>query len=460
MAERRFRVLIVEDEESLRRIARHELEGAGYGVAVAADGKAGLEAFLEQGADAVLTDVRMPGLSGTELCDEILRHSPDTPVVLMTGHGTVREAVAAMRRGVADYFTKPVDWEEVLVVLDRVFEHRRLRQENERLRANLRTETRFDRILGDSPPMRALFATMQRLLEVDSSVLIEGESGTGKELVARALHFQGRRASGPFVALNCAAIPPDLCESQLFGHLKGAFSGAHAAQRGAFAEASGGTLLLDEIGELPLATQPKLLRALAERSITPIGSSSAEAVDVRVIAATNRNLEQAVTEGEFREDLYYRLAVVPLRIPPLRDRGDDVLLIAREYLSRDTDHPRTLSDDAEASLLSSAWHGNVRELLNSLERACVLAADPERIEASDLPAPSTPCRPALDRILAGEFPTEGLDLAQLERLCIQGALARADQNQTRAAALLGITRQTLIYRMAKYGLKDSAPKDR
>ena len=454
MAEPGGLVLVVEDDESLLRVARHNLAEAGYEVLLARGKDEGLRRFLEQAPAAVLTDVRMPDGSGAELLNEVLARRPDVPVILMTGFATVRDAVAAMKRGAVDYFTKPVDWDEVVLVLGRALEHRRLAEENRRLRAELRERTRFENIVGESPPMQALFGAMHRLTAVDTTVLLQGESGTGKELVARALHYQGLRQGGPFVPVNCGALPRELVESQLFGHELGAFTGAVQARRGAFEEASGGTLFLDEVTEIPLDAQPALLRALAERTITRVGGGEPIAVDARVIAATNRELEVAVAEGDFREDLYYRLAVVPLRLPPLRERGDDVPRIAARVLAELGAGEVQLGESARAALAGYAWPGNVRELRNALEHALVLRSDPARIELADLPAAlRRPAEGPLERVLGGSFPPEGLDLGQLERQCMVSALELAGGNQTRAARLLGISRQTLIYRMAKHGLR-------
>jgi len=444
---------VVEDDESLLRVARHNLEQAGFEVSLARDAEEGLAAFEAQSPDAVVTDVRMPGGSGTELLDAVLSRRPDTPVLVMTGYGTVSEAVAAMKRGAVDYLTKPVDWDEVVLVLERALEHRRLKEENRRLREQLRERTRFENMVGDSPPMQALFDALHRLTHVDTTVLVQGESGTGKELVARALHFQGTRADGPFVPVNCGAIPSQLVESTLFGHEKGAFTGADRLQRGAFEEAHGGTLFLDEVGEIPLVAQPALLRALSERVIRRVGGETSIALDVRVIAATNRDLEAAVAEGDFREDLYWRLAVVPLRLPSLRERPTDIPALARHLLDELDGEAVTLAPEAVAALKRHPWPGNVRELRNALERAMVLRADPGAIVLSDLPEAVQNPPSALDDLRSGGFPAEGLDLAQLERECLERSLQASGGNQTRAAELLGITRQTLIYRLSKHGLR-------
>jgi len=450
---KRASVLVVEDDESLLRVARHNLEQAGYEVSLARNAEEGLAAFEARDPDAVVTDVRMPGGSGTELLDAVLTRSPGTPVLVMTGYGTVSEAVAAMKRGAVDYLTKPVDWDEVVLMLERALDHRRLKEENRRLRDQLRERTRFENLVGDSPPMQALFEALHRLTHVDTTVLVQGESGTGKELVARALHFQGARAEGPFVPVNCGAIPGELVESSLFGHEKGAFTGADRLQRGAFEEAHGGTLFLDEVGEIPLAAQPALLRALSERVIRRVGGETTIPVDVRVIAATNRDLEAAVAEGDFREDLYWRLAVVPLRVPPLRERAADVPALARHLLDELKGEAVTLGPEAVAALQRHPWPGNVRELRNALERALVLRADIGAIVLADLPDAVRNPPSVLEGVRSGGFPEEGLDLAQLERECLQRSLQASAGNQTRAAELLGITRQTLIYRLTKHGLR-------
>jgi two-component system NtrC family response regulator len=355
-----------------------------------------------------------------------------------------------MRDGVADYVLKPVSWDEMLVSVQRVLDSAALRRDNVRLRSELAERTRFDGIVGSSGPMQALFKTMDRLKDVDTTALVTGESGTGKELVARALHFQGRRAKGPFVAVNCGAIPKDLVESQLFGHERGAFTGADRLHRGHFEQAHGGTLFLDEVGDIPLAAQVTLLRALTERRITRVGGETPVDVDVRVVAATNRDLEAAVAEGEFRKDLYYRLAVVPMRLPALRERRGDILPLAESFARRFGGEDVKISREAAAALTAYDWPGNVRELENAVERAVVLGGDARTIDVADLPpallAPTPP--PAV----AAEFPPEGVNLEAIERAWLTNALRHTGGNRTRAAKLLGITRQTLLYRIEKHGI--------
>jgi two-component system, NtrC family, response regulator len=451
----RARILVVDDEASLRRIAQYRLAEAGYEVVLAQNGSEALAALAASPIDLVVTDLKMPGLPGEELVREVLRREPGLPVIVVTGHGTVEGAVDAMKQGVADYVLKPVSWDEMLVTVQRVLEAAALVRDNQRLRSELVERTRFEGIVGSSGPMRALFGAMERLRNVDTTVLVVGESGTGKELVARALHFQGARAKGPFVAVNCGAIPEGLVESQLFGHERGAFTGADRLHRGHFEQAQGGTLFLDEVGEIPPAAQVKLLRALTERRITRVGGETPIAVDVRVIAASNRDLEAAVEDGDFRKDLYYRLAVVPLSMPPLRERRDDVLPLAESFAQRFGGAGTTIAPSAAAALRAYDWPGNVRELENAMERAVVLGGDDHRIEAADLPPALR--EPAAPPPLTDDFPSGGVDLAAIERGWIRKALLHTGGNRTRAAKLLAISRQTLLYRMEKHGIDIPPP---
>ena len=445
----RSRVLVVEDDTSQRRIAEYRLTEAGYDVELAADGNAGLDAFERMAPDLVVTDLRMPGRSGADLAAEILRRDPAVPVIVMTGHGTIESAVEAMRRGVADYVTKPVSWDEMLVVVARELGRAELTRENRALRATLKTRHRFDSIVGRSPELLAVFATMDRLKDVDATVLIEGESGTGKELVARALHYEGARSDGPFVAVNCGAIPGDLVESELFGHERGAFTGAGRVHRGYFEQADRGTLFLDEVAEIPPPAQVTLLRALTERRIRRVGAESDLPIDVRIIAATNRDLATAVEEGDFRSDLYYRIAVVPVRLPPLRRRGADVVLLAKHFADEAAGRSVEVSDEAAALLRRRSWPGNVRELQNVVERAIVLGLTGDVLRASDFEDVRTG---SLALPEDDPFPDEGVDLALIERGWIQRALEHTSGNRSQAARLLGISRQTLLYRMQKHGI--------
>jgi len=449
------RILVVEDDASLRRIAEFRLVEAGYQVELAEEGNAGLDAFSRFDPDLVITDLRMPGLSGEELAAEVMRRRPSVPVIVMTGHGTVESAVAAMRRGVADYVTKPVSWDEMLVVVQKELGRAALRRENRELRTALCTRHRFESIIGESAAIRAVFATMERLKDVDATVLLQGESGTGKELVARALHFEGGRSAGPFVAVNCGAIPSELVESELFGHEQGAFTGAGRVHRGYFEQADGGTLFLDEIGEIPAAAQVTLLRVLTERRIRRVGAETTIPIDVRVVAATNRNLAAAMDEGDFRSDLYYRIAVVPVRLPSLRERGGDVLLLAKYFAEKSAGRPVRISERAAAILGRYAWPGNVRELENVIERALVLGCEDDVLGENDLPDELRQGRPPASA--RDPFPEDGVELAVIEKDWMERALAHTSGNRSRAARLLGISRQALLYRMQKYGI-DVAPE--
>ena len=446
----RARILVVEDDATLRRIAEYRLAEAGYEVVVAADGTQGLALFASSAPDLVVTDLRMPGISGESLFDEILRREPTMPVVVVTGHGTVESAVNALRRGVAHYLTKPVSWDEMLVVVAKELERSSLRRENARLRGELKERFRVEGMIGASAPVRAVQTTVARLVDAEVPVLLQGESGTGKELVARALHFQGKRAAGPFVAVNCAAIPPDLVESELFGHEAGAFTGAVRAHRGYFEQAHGGTIFLDEVAEIPAQAQATLLRVLAEKRIRRVGAEGTIPVDVRVVAATNRDLAAAVEEGDFRRDVYFRLAVVPVRLPPLRERGADVLLLARHFAAKASGCEVALTAAADEALRRHAWPGNIRELENAVSRAVLLAPRKDLLDAPDLGLTASPI--GLPPASADDFPAEGVDLSQIERDWIRRALERTRGNRTRAAKLLGISRQTLLYRMEKHAI--------
>lgn len=445
----RARILVVDDEAPLRRIAEYQLAQAGYEVALAEDGRRGLDLAADFRPDLVITDLRMPGLGGEQLVDELLRRDPGLPVVVVTGHGTVDGAVKAMRRGVADYVLKPVSWDEMLVTVQRLLQGAALARDNDRLRSELVQRTKFEEIAGRSPAMQTLFRQMERLLQSDATVLVFGESGTGKELVGRALHFQGKRSVGPFVPINCGAIPHDLIESQLFGHEKGAFTGADRLHRGCFEQAHGGTLFLDEVGEIPPAQQVKLLRVLTERRITRVGGEQSIPVDVRLVAATNRPLDVAVEEGDFRSDLYYRLAVVPLVLPPLRERGHDVLVLAERFLARSTGRPIAIAPEAADVLLAYAWPGNVRELENVVEQAVVMGNVTSHLHADDLPPSIRRTRAPVPSVPEG-FPPEGVNLEQIEREWMTRALTFTGGNRKRAARLLGISRRALLYRIDKH----------
>jgi two-component system NtrC family response regulator len=453
-----IRVLLADDDPNFRKVVLYNLERMGAEVTTAGDGREALALFAAGGFDIVLTDVKMPGMDGLALLREVRARDDAMPVILITAHGDIEMAVEAMQAGASDFLTKPFERERLAQKIERAARLPRLQRENRVLREQLGGRFTFDNIVGASPAMRELFEWMGRVAPRDATVLILGESGTGKELVARALHWAGPRRERPFVAINCAAIPPALLESELFGHVKGAFTGADRAREGRIRMAEGGTLLLDEIGDMPLDLQGKLLRVLQERQVEPVGAGAPTAVDVRVIAATNRELERLVRGGAFREDLYYRLNVVPLRVPPLRERREDIPLLVRRFLEQFGEPDVRVEPEAMAILEARDWPGNVRELENTIERALALRADPERIAPGDLEMRATAGGgTGADATTPGaipvEIPDEGLVLDDVEKRLIQSALRKTGGNQTRAGRLLGITRQTLIYRMQKHGIE-------
>ena len=450
-------ILVVDDERSVRELLEIALSGAGHRVTTAESGAAALRLLGERSFDVVLSDLTMPGIDGME----VLRHAvelPDPPLVIMiTAFATAETAVEAMRLGAYDYIAKPFKVDEIELVVDRALERRALGQENVRLRDALRGVARLDRMVGRSEPMRRVFELVRRVAPTRANVLVVGESGTGKELVARALHNLSDRKDGPFVAVNCGAIPADLMESELFGHERGAFTGAAAARAGLFREASGGTIFLDEIGELDPSLQVKLLRVLQERVVRPVGASAEVPVDCRVIAATNRDLERAVQASEFRQDLYFRLNVVQIVLPPLRRRKEDIPSLVERFFERacrEMNRPlEGISAEAMQRLLAYDYPGNVRELENLVERAVALETGPV-LSAEHLPAAGPPAAPRTAP--AQTFGPDGVDLdaalVDLERDLIERALAAAEGVRQRAAELLRITPRSLRYRMAKLGI--------
>jgi DNA-binding NtrC family response regulator len=431
----------------------------GYRVEEAPRADLALARLAEDELDVVLSDIRMPGKSGIEMVGDVKRLRPATPVILMTAFGSVASAVEAMRAGAFDYVTKPFEPEAVLFAVERAVERRALEEENRSLRRALERTASLGDLIGASPAMRDIAALIRKLAHTRSSVLITGESGTGKEVVARTLHFHGSRAAEPFVPINCSAIPEGLLESELFGHVRGAFTGAHASKRGLFEQANGGTLFLDEIGDLGMGLQSKLLRVLQDREVRPVGGNSAVPVDVRIIAATNRDLEKEMADGRFREDLYYRLAVIPIHIPPLRERPEDVPALAEAFLRKhDPSGRHRLTPEAHARLASHVWRGNARELENVLERAVALA-EGDAIEPGDLPLGERAQeeRERRPEALVAEGSARTLSLADVEDLYIDEILRRTGGNKVRAAHLLGIDRKTL-YRRAERKLRAS-PKE-
>jgi two-component system NtrC family response regulator len=455
MIARAVSVLLADDDESFRRVQEYQLRQAGYEVTSCGDGHAALDTFRRQLPDLVVTDIRMPGLDGLELLARLLAIAPDKPVVVVTGHGTIETAVEAMKQGAFDFLTKPFPGEKLRLTLERALEFARLQRENRELRRAVEGRFSFQNLIGSSPPMRALFDSLELVAASESTVMITGETGTGKELVARAIHYNSARRQGPFVALSCGAIPEALMEAELFGYVKGAFTGADGDRAGKFESAEGGSLFLDEIGELPVNLQPKLLRVLQSGEVDRVGADRPVRVDVRILVATHRDLEKMIEKGEFREDLYYRLAVVPLQVPPLRDRREDIPLLAEHFLQKLAERSGRrglrLPPEIFALLDRYSWPGNVRELENAIERLVVLS----RGERLGIEALSEKIRGGGRGPGGSSFPLppQGIQLEELEKDLIGQALRRHGGNRTRAARELGLTRNTLLYRMQKYGLR-------
>ena len=447
-------ILVVDDEKNTREGLARALRGE-YEVAEAENGLRALEWLETQAADVVLSDLRMPGLDGMALLARLLARDPRPVVILLTAYGNIETAVEAMRRGAYDFLAKPVNLDRLELLLKRALGERRLDAENQRLKAQLDAKFGFENIIGASPAMQEVFQTIRQVAPTRATVLIQGESGTGKELVARALHQCSPRAQGPFVPVHCAALAPTLLESELFGHEKGAFTGAVERRRGRFELADGGTLFLDEVGEIDPALQVKILRVLEERKFERVGGTETVEVDVRLVAATNRDLKKRVEEGVFREDLFYRLYVVSLTLPPLRARDGDIVLLAQHYLkalaAENGKALKGLTPEAMDALTAYAWPGNVRELRNVIERMVVLSHG-DRLGVRDLPAN---LRAAAGHGGAGARP--GTALRDAERQLIEEALRRHKGHRTRAARDLGISRRTLHRKLNEFGLR--TPKE-
>jgi two-component system NtrC family response regulator len=439
------RVLIIDDDESLRKVMGYMLEEAGYVVDRAASAEEGLRAIAERRPDLVLSDIKMPKKDGIELLADIKRVDPTIPVVILTAFASVETAVEAMKRGASDYLTKPIARDDLTLTVAKTLKLHRLEAENEDLRSTLRDRFRFDSIIGLSPAMTALFDVLKKIAPTDATVLVTGESGTGKELIAKAVHYNSPRRAQRMVAVNCAAIPHDLLESELFGHVRGAFTGAIRNKVGKFEQAHGGTLFLDEIGSMPVQLQAKLLRALQEREIERVGDERTIEVDVRVIAATNRSLPALVASGEFREDLFYRLNVVPVHVPPLRERRGDIPLLVKHFVDRFAAGARiTVTGEAMEALERHRWPGNVRELENFCERA-VLMRSRDVIDADAVASQLS--------ALARETPG-GPSLRDIERAAVVEALRASGWNRSRAARRLGVPRHILLYRIKKFGIQE------
>ncbi|MBI2358742.1 MAG: sigma-54-dependent Fis family transcriptional regulator [Deltaproteobacteria bacterium] len=445
-----FRILVVDDEPAQLELVGGFLKKQGFEVVSAESSEAALEKFRQDSFDLVLTDQRMPKLSGLDFVKAIRAHNPEAAVIMMTAYGSIEDAVAAIKEGAADYLTKPLNLEELLHRIHKAAEHRRLLNENRELREALGARHRIEGIIGESGQMLEVLSLVRRVAPSEATVLIRGEGGTGKERIAKAIHHASPRASGPLVRVNCAALPETLLESELFGHERGAFTGAVAARKGRFEAADGGSLFLDEIGDLPMHLQAKLLRVLQEREFERVGSNRSIQVDVRVLTATHRDLEALLKGGRFREDLYYRLNVVTIVLPSLRERRQDLPLLIDHFLARFAEKNgkkiRGFTPEAREALLRYDYPGNVRELENLIERAVVLTRD-EVIGKDDLPLLVQEPQVADSR--ETNLPAT---VDAVERQMIREALAQADGVQTRAAELLGISERALRYKLKKYGL--------
>ena len=443
-------VLIVDDDADMRELAYDMLKDRGHQVALAGGGEEALRRLAEEDYAVVLTDLRMKGVQGLELLTQIKRDHPDINVILMTAFGSVETAVEAMKHGASDYLTKPVKKDELIRVVERVIREAALRREVSRLRREVRKEYSFYQILGKSKSIQAVFDLIRRVADSPTNVLITGESGTGKELVAKAIHYNSDRKDAPFIPVNCAAIPEQLLESELFGHMRGAFTDAKMDKRGLFEEAQKGTLFLDEISELPLMLQAKILRAIQEKEIRRVGATKPISVDVRIIAATNLNLGEEVKSRRFREDLYYRLNVIELKLPPLRERREDIPLLVEAFLKKCGEvrgkEVKGVGEAALAMLMDYAWPGNVRELENVIERAVTLSRG-DKISPDDLPAAVQGARG--DRRVLDEAAERTLPLHELEKEYIKKVLEKTGGNKYQAAHALGIDRKTLYRKLAE-----------
>ena len=446
-------LLIVDDEQSMCELLEADLKLRGFQSSWCTSGEEAIQAIKRKHFDIVLTDLNMPGLSGIQLCEQIVANRPDVPVIVMTAFGSMETAIAAIRVGAYDFVTKPVEMDMLALTLQRALKHRQLQEQIKLLSEAVGRDHPFEEILGDSPVMLELYDQMSRIADAETSVLITGESGTGKELVARLIHRRSRRTEKPFVPVNCAALPDTLLESELFGHAKGAFTDARADRKGLFLQAEGGTLFLDEVGELPLAMQPKLLRALEDGCVRPVGGDQEIPFDVRILTATNRDLESAVEEGRFREDLYFRINVIQIQLPPLRARGTDSLILAQHFVrglaQRSQKAITGISENAAEKLLNYSWPGNVRELRNVIERAIALTRY-EKLAVEDLPEKIRDYRSS-QVFIGGSDPSELISMEEVERRYILHVLKSVGGNKTMAARILGLDRRTLYRKLEQYG---------
>lgn len=449
-------VLLADDDENLRRVLEFQLNEAGYKVIPASDGQEALTIFEQSEVDCIVTDLRMPRLSGLELLEKIKAKNGEVPVIVTTAFGEVETAVSAMKLGAFDYVNKPFNRDEILLTIERALNFSETRNENLQLRALVEREFRLDNVIGESAAMSDVMKMVERVSRSDVTVLVSGESGTGKELIAKGIHFSGRRRRHPFIPINCGSIPESLIEAELFGYKRGSFTGATTDTKGKFEAADGGTLFLDEIGQMPLSLQPKLLRVLQEREIVRLGENNPRKFDLRVIAATNQDLEEMVADGTFREDLYFRLVVVPIKLPPLRMRREDLPLLTNHFFRRAKKkhgfENLKMKPEVIKSLSEYPYPGNVRELENLVERLVVLSDDKDLTE-NDIPEYIREPVYTFGGVKM-ELPPDGISFEALEREVIAYALRLHNGNQSQAARYLNITRSALIYRMQKFGLDE------
>ena len=444
-------LIIIDDERAIREVCKEVAQSMGLNTCVADSAEHGYRMLETQSIDAVLLDLKLPGAGGLEALHQIKARRPDAVIVVVTGYGTVQSAVQAMKNGAYDYMTKPFSMEELRLLLERVAGHLKLKTENRILREKVKSKQGFGGIVGRAPEMEKLYRIIAKAAHSSHPVLVLGESGTGKEMVARSIHFSGPYRDKPFIPVDCGSLVPTLIESELFGYVKGAFTGAVQSKDGLLAIAEGGTVFLDEIGELPIDLQAKLLRSIQEKEIRPVGSTKRIPINVRILAATNRDLEQAVAQGTFRRDLYVRLNVLSLKIPPLRDRRQDIPLLAQYFLdrmARETGQERTLSDEAVKVMLAYDWPGNVRELENCLERACALTTGP-MIHVADLPTSIHGVGSAEPG--NGDSSSKILPIAEMEKQSILTTIAQLNGDKLLAARLLGIGKTTLYRKLKEYG---------
>ncbi len=449
------KILIADDDDSLRRVLEFQLQEAGFRVSTAENGAQALEIFSAEDFDCLITDWRMPQMSGAQLLQRVGAINSDTPIIVITAFGEVETAVEAMRGGAFDFITKPFNREAILLTIEKALKFNEILTENRQLRRIIHEDFKIANVIGNSPKMRKVFEIVERVAKTDVTVLIEGESGTGKELIAKGIHFAGKRKNKPFIAINCAAIPETLMEAELFGYKRGAFTGAHAESKGKFEEADGGTLFLDEISAMPLQLQPKLLRVLQEQEITRLGENSTRKIDVRIVAATNEKLSELIKLHEFREDLYYRLAVVPIHLPALRERREDISLLVEHFLKQTSERhkikPLRVNREVFQVFFQYGWLGNIRELENTIERMVVLS-DGDELTVADIPENIKNPFSTTENLWF-DLPNEPINLENVEREIIREALRKNNGNQSQTANYLQITRSALIYRMQKHKIE-------